>query len=55
MNKVKTSYKGRKCRYPHCTHILSIYNHEDYCHIHLGQLPYERSVKVLNHHDAKTG
>jgi hypothetical protein len=26
--------------FPHCTHILSIYNHEDYCHIHLDRLPH---------------
>jgi hypothetical protein len=31
---LKTSAEGRKCRFPHCTRILSIYNHEDYCHIH---------------------
>jgi len=34
MQKAKTSEKGRKCRYPHCKNILSIYNHEDFCHIH---------------------
>ncbi|MFH0856075.1 MAG: hypothetical protein V1869_06200 [Candidatus Omnitrophota bacterium] len=37
MKKIKTSLKGRKCRFPHCKHILSIYNHEAYCHVHLGQ------------------
>jgi hypothetical protein len=35
MKKVKTSHKGRKCRVLHCKHILSIYNHELYCHVHL--------------------
>lgn len=37
MKKVKTSLKGRKCKFSYCTHILSIYNHEEYCHVHLGQ------------------
>jgi len=35
MKKVKTSVKGRKCKFPGCKHILSIYNHEMYCYIHL--------------------
>ena len=35
MKKVKTSDKGRKCRFPRCGHLLSIYNHDAYCHIHL--------------------
>ncbi len=38
MKKVKTSHKGRKCKFLHCKQILSIYNHEEYCHVHLGQL-----------------
>jgi hypothetical protein len=35
MKKVKTSSKGRKCRFRHCKQILSVYNHEAYCHVHL--------------------
>ena len=46
IKKVKTSLKGRKCKYLHCKHILSIYNHEDYCHIHLGLLAYGDKVKA---------
>ena len=38
MKKVRTSLKGRKCKFLHCKHILSIYNHESYCHFHLGQV-----------------
>ncbi|MFA5310948.1 MAG: hypothetical protein WC355_01345 [Candidatus Omnitrophota bacterium] len=34
MKKVKTSAKGRVCRYRNCRNILSIYNHEEYCHVH---------------------
>ncbi|MEW6101947.1 MAG: hypothetical protein AB1481_06610 [Candidatus Omnitrophota bacterium] len=37
MKKVKTLSKGRKCKFPGCKHILSIYNLEVYCHIHLSQ------------------
>jgi len=33
--KVKTSPRHRKCRFPSCKNILSIYNHEIYCHAHL--------------------
>ncbi len=46
IKKVKTSLKGRKCKYLHCKHILSIYNHEDYCHIHLGLLASGDKVKA---------
>lgn len=35
MKKIRTSHKGRICKFPHCKRILSIYNHEVYCHIHL--------------------
>ncbi len=34
MKKVKTSHKGRKCRFPNCKQILSIYNHEALCYVH---------------------
>ena len=47
MNKVlKTSASGRKCTFPHCTHVLSIYNHEAYCHIHRGRVPQEQKPKL---------
>jgi len=45
MKKVKTSQKGRKCRYPHCKHILSVYNHELYCHVHLGMADLKKEHK----------
>jgi len=35
---LKTSAEGRKCMFPNCTRILSIYNHEAYCHRHLDQM-----------------
>ena len=31
---LKTSPAGRKCQFVNCNQILSIYNHEGYCHIH---------------------
>ena len=47
---LKTSAQGRKCMFPHCTHILSIYNHKAYCHIHWDQIPQEQKPKILYHH-----
>jgi hypothetical protein len=44
---LKTSADNRKCKFPNCTHTLSIYNHEAYCHIHLDQVPQEKKPKVL--------
>jgi len=35
---LKTSPEGRKCLFPRCPHILSIYNHNTYCHVHLDQM-----------------
>jgi hypothetical protein len=46
MKKIKTSHKGRICKFPHCKHILSIYNHETYCHIHLSLVGTEHKQKV---------
>ena len=33
--KIVASHKGRKCKYPGCKRLLSIYNHEALCHVHL--------------------
>ena len=52
---LKTSAEGRKCMFLHCTRILSIYNHEAYCHIHLDrihleeQMFHEQNPKILTH------
>ena len=32
---IKTSPHNRKCKYPPCNNILSIYNHEEHCNVHL--------------------
>ena len=45
---LKTSAEGRKCLFPHCTRILSVYNHNAYCHIHLDQMLQEqKKLKIL--------
>jgi hypothetical protein len=46
---LKTSAEGRKCTFPDCTHILSIYNHEAYCHIHLDNMPQDKKPKISPH------
>jgi len=46
MKKVKTALKGRKCKFHACKHVLSIYNHEAYCHVHLGQVVHEHKPNV---------
>ena len=48
--KVKTSADGRKCASPHCNNILSIYNHEPYCHIHREKKAQKELVKIPYHH-----
>jgi len=51
---LKTSAEGRKCMFPHCTNILSIYNHEAYCHIHRDKMPQGQKPKILTGPDAST-
>ena len=43
---LKTSADGRKCKFPHCARILSIYNHEAYCHIHRDKGPKGEQSKL---------
>jgi hypothetical protein len=50
MKKVKTSQRGRKCKFPLCKHTLSIYNHQDYCHIHLGYVDMIQKPKESKYH-----
>jgi len=35
--KTKSLKKGRVCKERGCKHQLSIYNMEEYCHVHLNQ------------------
>ena len=39
--KILASHKGRRCRYPKCKRLLSIYNHDNHCHVHLVKLAKE--------------
>jgi len=48
--KLKTSADDRKCMFPGCTHTLSIYNHEIYCHIHRDQMAERQKIKTAYHH-----
>ncbi len=36
--KVKSYPKGRRCRFPLCGKVLSIYNQGEYCHVHQGYI-----------------
>ncbi|MDO8301894.1 MAG: hypothetical protein Q7T18_01500 [Sedimentisphaerales bacterium] len=44
---LKTSAEGRKCMFQNCTHTLSIYNHEAYCHLHRDQMAHQQKPKIL--------
>jgi hypothetical protein len=47
---LKTSALGRKCQFPRCNHILSIYNHHAYCHVHLDRMPQpQKKPKIATH------
>ena len=45
--KIETSQKGRVCKHPDCTNILSIYNHNDLCHAHLRRLPIKEALTTV--------
>ena len=49
---LKTSAEGRKCAFPKCGRILSIYNHEAYCHNHRDQMAEEQKRKTPIHFGA---
>ena len=48
--KLKTSANDRKCKFRSCTHILSIYNHEIYCHVHREQIAENQKLNTPYHH-----
>ncbi|MBN2316752.1 MAG: hypothetical protein JXM79_22685 [Sedimentisphaerales bacterium] len=50
--KLKMSADGRTCAFPNCKNLLSIYNHEAYCHIHREKMAHKQTVKVPYHHFA---
>jgi hypothetical protein len=50
--KLKTSRKGRRCKFPDCGRILSIYNDRAYCRIHWNQMSFKRARKLPYRHGA---
>jgi len=47
---LKTSADGRKCSFPRCKRLLSVYNHEAYCHVHRDQVAQEQMRKIPYRH-----
>ncbi len=47
---LKTSATDRKCAFPGCKNILSIYNHENYCHVHRDKMSEKKKREVPYHH-----
>ncbi len=45
--KIATSYKGRRCKYEACVRVLSIYNHNVYCNIHVNKMSLESLWKDI--------
>jgi hypothetical protein len=48
--KLKISANDRKCAFLGCKQILSIYNHEIYCHVHRDLMAQEQMRKIPYHH-----
>ncbi|MHC4858287.1 MAG: hypothetical protein ACYTBY_11070 [Planctomycetota bacterium] len=46
---LKTSAEGRICKMPSCHQLLSIYNHELYCRVHLRKALAEEKKKPYKH------
>lgn len=46
MLKVEISRKGRKCKFYGCKHILSVYNHDAYCSIHINVIKSKNSFNT---------
>lgn len=47
--KLKTSPEGRRCKYLDCNRLLSIYNHDSYCRVHLEKVRSEEKPKPYRH------
>ncbi|MBN2591237.1 MAG: hypothetical protein JXA96_15340 [Sedimentisphaerales bacterium] len=47
---LKTSAEGRKCNFPNCNRLLSIYNHESYCHVHRDQKIHATQLQKIPYH-----
>jgi hypothetical protein len=51
---LKTSADNRKCIFPNCTQILSIYNHDTYCHMHRDEAHHGQSIDNLKHNPGQS-
>jgi len=51
---LKTSPENRKCSFPGCNCILSIYNHEDFCRVHRDKVLQEQKPKISSHLEVST-
>ena len=52
---IKKSATHRKCKYPGCEHVLSIYNHSAYCNVHIGVMSREDNIKEAERVRVKGG
>ncbi len=52
--RLKTSADDRKCAFPGCKSILSIYNREMYCHLHRDLIAERQILKIAYHHFAES-
>ncbi|MBU4376492.1 MAG: hypothetical protein KKD29_03330 [Candidatus Omnitrophica bacterium] len=50
---MKKSATHRKCKYPGCKHVLSIYNHLAYCNVHIGVMSHDDNIKAAERVRAK--
>ena len=46
---LKISPEGRKCKFPKCKRLLSVYNHAAYCRIHWDQVSRKKVLKIPCH------
>jgi hypothetical protein len=46
---LKQSAEGRRCKYPSCDRLLSIYNHQPYCRVHQDEVQSREKVKPYRH------
>jgi len=46
---LKTSAAGRRCDFPDCDRLLSIYNHQTYCRVHQEQASSKEKNKPYRH------
>jgi hypothetical protein len=52
--KLKTSANDRECAFMGCKQILSIYNHEKYCHVHHDRMAEKKRFDGPYHHFIET-